>query len=344
MLNKLLILILTTSFVSTRAQENGILHKGGFSNIILSRLNDVSLKIQVSLEEQRLLAIAFRTQDSILQAEVQRGDVYKGLRSFTLTQDSLKLISTRFAAKEFENISIPVSNFNYALLFRGPLCLKRKQIDQLIKSNKESYEVKKGAESEFEALRRILTLSQYKKYFEISSGADALKWTQLEWNKLLKSFSAKELDSVNVNKIIYKHQLSKLSGINYFSSIGEKDSVGAIRGDKLFGIRMFRQALDRKNYSKYFQMQNEKSIQMAVERNWKTLASHNLVTKSDSVKFFDKDRTYELNLRLAIEDYAFDNSLSKKHTIQYWLGNKPEVLKLLDNMLLENSMGLKDKY
>ena len=332
------------TFLSAQAQLNERLDKGEFSNIILSRLNDVISKIKLSEEEQRLLATNFRTQDSTVQSELKKCNVYKGVRNLSLIQDQLKLISARFEAKEFDDISIPISNYNYALLYRQPLCLKRKQISQLIKLNKQRNVVDKRPQSEFESLRKILTISQYNKYFEIFSSSDALKWTKFEWDKLSPIFSAKELDSVTVTSIIYNHQLRKFFKINYFSSLGEKDSIGAVRDDKLFGVRMFRQALGRRNYIKYFQWQNERAIQMTVERNWKSLTTYHLAERSDSVTYFNDNRTYELNFRLAMEDYAYDNSLSNKHLIQYWLENKPKKLKLLDSVLLENSMGLKEKF
>ena len=330
--------------MSAQAQLNERLDKSELSSIILSRLNNVISKIKLSKEEQRLLAVHFKTQDSTVQAELKKCNIYKGVRDLSLTQDQLKLISGRFEAKEFDNISIPISNCNYALLYRQPLCLKRIQISKLIKSNKERNVVNKGGQTQFESLRSILTVSQYKKYFEILSSSDALKWTKFEWNKLLPIFNTKELDSVTVTSIIYNHQLRKFFKINYFGSIGEKDSIGAIRADKFFGVRMFRQALGRKNYSKYFQWQNERAIQMTVERNWKSLTTYHLAERSDSVMYFNENRIYELNLRLAMEDYAYDNSLSNKHLIQYWLENKPKKLKLLDSVLLENSMGLQEKY
>jgi len=340
----LLSLFITVPVASTCGQQRNVFECDSPFKILQSRLLDITSKVQIAPLTQKLLIASFKEQDCAIQAEIDRGQFYKGPTEFTLTQKELKLIANEFGAKEYEKISIPISNINYALLFRKALLLKKRQINQLILASKKISTFKSNIKTDFNLLQKILTESQYRKYFQIFSSSNALKWTYIEWSSLKKSFDRNELDSLNINKIIFDHQLEKLSKINYFTSLGLRDSARTISANKSFKVKMLREALGPEKYRRYFELQNEKVIQSAIEGNWKALRGNNLILNSDSIGFFKENRRYEVNLRLAKEDYYLNNSLQGKHLIQYWLENKPEMLKRLDSVLLKSSINRIEKF
>jgi hypothetical protein len=311
------------------------------------RIYEVCSKLPIKESDYDSLANFFDGQEKLIQSQIKKGfPIYRDPKFFNFSAKHFGLLKNLDKDK-YQTVSIPVAKTTYAILFRTPLELTEKQVNQFLKLGKEPSPLEDSIKSkrETEMLREVLSQNQLSRFFQISSEVEGLRRAKQDWKDLQTIGIADGLDSTKCFNAFLDYYMAKLPHIYYLEAMEKTDSVIAVKNlDKSKRPKLFLTLLGNEKYKKYFFNKNPKSGENKVAMYWQTLKEQKLLNPTDSLETKKKLIDYENRFNFAKHILSLEKTVERRHEFQYIIETKPLILKLFEEINFKKSLEKEKRF